>query len=111
MADQETNHYKAALARAESAVASARDGMTSGGSLSAGLSSLVPAGGWVCTEADTWSTEVSERCSTVPTAFDDAIAEVHHAWRAEPDEVDEGNWRGSAYLSGQHVRRPGMTVQ
>lgn len=107
MADEEINHYKRALAAAETAVANARDSLTEDRPLTAGISNTLLSGAWYCSEADTWFEDVTQQCDRVSAAFDAAIEEIHAAWAIERDHVDTNDWRGVLYLT-RHIRRPGM---
>ena len=63
--------------------------------------------GWVSSEADTWITEFTAKCTPVTNDFDNAWDEVHAAWQAEPDQVDEDDWRAT-YIQYAGPYHPGM---
>ena len=98
MSEKEPNKYKDALGEARTTIRGEIDALSEGGALATRVSKHVATNeGWVCSEADTWVTELTTTCSPVLTAFEDAFDEVDGLHRNQPDEVDAGDWRGLAY--------------
>lgn len=102
MSEKEPNKYKDALGEAKTTIRSEIDTLSGDGDgLATRVSKHVAANeGWVCSEADTWVTELTTQCSPVLTAFEDAYDEVVRLHNNQPDEVDAGDWRGLAYRNG-----------
>lgn len=100
MTAKEPNNFKRALSDAVGVVEEARTSLTANGSLGENVKTKVATHeGWVCDAADDWIAELTAKCSPVMGEFDTAWTELDSAWRSEPDEVDEGDWRGVSYYS------------
>ncbi len=105
MAEKETNNFKRALHEAMGVVEEARTSLTANGSLGDDVKTKVSTHqGWVCDAADDWIADLTAKCSPIMGEFDTAWSELASVWRNQPDEVDEGDWRGIAYNSS--ARRP-----
>ena len=98
MAGKETNNFKRALSDAMDVVNEARTSLEANGSLGEKVKTKIATHeGWVCDAADDWIADLTAKCAPVMGEFDTAWAELESVWRNQPDEVDEGNWRGIAY--------------
>lgn len=86
------NQFKAELANARETVATERDKFD--GTVDSTIQTKIQTDeGWVCTEADIWTSELAERCQNVRQRFQDAWDDVNAAYAAQPDEVPEDDWR------------------
>lgn len=101
MAGREKNWYLADLRSARTTVQSEIDGLLGDGTtLEAKIvTQVADHGGWVCTEADTWVTDLKATCKPALTAFNDALDDLDAEIDEQDDEpyVDEGDWRGLAW--------------
>ena len=96
-------------------IPSARDAVYAGqGDPGSSIASAVNGGGWECTKATEWVSELLEHTRTVMPAFDDAIAEVGTAISAErsahggKDTVPKDHPHGLAWSRNWHnIQRMG----
>lgn len=96
----ETNKYLAHLADAKTAIRTEINTLSEGGALDANIKTHIATnGGWECTEADTWISDVNTQVNPVLQAFEDAWDDVDSAWKIQKNhpEVPDGDWRGDAY--------------
>ncbi len=102
MTDQEDNLYKAALGRARTRIGQERDAFDIGGDPTSAITRAIATdGGWDCSEADGWLEDLSHQVSGLREAFDQAWNDINSAHEAQPDKVDEGDWRGRSYYTLQ----------
>lgn len=107
----ETNYYKVALGRAMTKIATQRDRFTGPPTPTSTVTNpVVVNGGWECSAADEWATEVGERLSGLYDAFDDAHSVVQTAHDAQPDEVEDGHEHGNAYRSYAYPSGGGRNI-
>lgn len=95
--EKEHNYYKDTLASCrDTTIPNAKDAVYDGdGSPLDAISNPISSGGWECTEADNWLTDLGERCKDLLGPFDDAVTEVSGKYSSEPDEVPKDDYRGS----------------
>lgn len=95
----ELNLYKRLLESCrDTLIPDCRDTVHEGtGSPADAIAGPIGDGGWVCSEADTWVTELTTHCTGITGAFDDAIDVVRSEAAGEPDYVEADNWRGNKW--------------
>jgi hypothetical protein len=88
----------------DSLIPGARDAVYAGqGDPGSSIASAINGGGWECTQATSWVSELLEHTRRVMPAFDDAIADVGAAMSAEKgahggkDTVPKGDPHGLAW--------------
>ena len=94
---KETNLYLATLERCrDTTIPGCRDAVHEGtGSPADAIANPLGDGGWVCNEATTWVAELTQHCSGIVEAFDDAIDVVRKEASAQPEKVPAHDWRGN----------------
>jgi len=94
---KETNLYLATLERCrDTLIPGCRDDVHEGsGSPADAIANPLGDGGWVCTEATNWVTELTEHCTGILDAFDDAIDVVRREAGSQPEKVPANDWRGN----------------
>ncbi|WP_332663333.1 hypothetical protein [Aeromicrobium sp.] len=103
MAGKETNNFKRALGDALGVIEEARTSLEANGGIGESVKTKIATHeGWVCDAADDWIADFTAKCSPIMGEFDTAWTELDSMWRNEPDEVDEGNWRGNSYNASGH---------
>lgn len=94
----EPNMYRGTLTSAKTTVTTCGNNVYSGyGSPLDAIANPLANGGWVCTEADTWISELKDQCTGIPEAFDDAATAIATRINSEPDRVPENDWRGYSW--------------
>jgi hypothetical protein len=109
-AEEEPNLYLVTLQQCrDSLIPSARDAVYAGqGDPGSSIAGAVNGGGWECTSAGEWVTELLEHTRTVLPAFDDAIGDVGAAISAEraahggKDTVPKDHPHGLAWSRSWH---------
>lgn len=102
----EHNYYRDTLVSSKSTVRTCGENVYSGlGSPLEAIANPIADGGWVCTEAETWTTEMTGQCSGIVEAFEDAVSHVQSRIGDEPGEVPENTWRGLAWPRSWAYRR------
>jgi hypothetical protein len=110
--EKETNFYLITLRSCrDTLIPDAADAVYNGtGDPGSAIAKAISGGGWVCTEADKWVTELTAHTSKVMPAFTDAIAAVNHEISAEqarfPDDdhqVPKGHPHGLAWNRTWHI--------
>jgi hypothetical protein len=113
-AEEETNFFLLTLEDCrDSLIPNARDAVYAGqGDPGSTIASAINGGGWECTKATEWVSELLEHTRTVMPAFDDAIADVGAAISAEraahggKDTVPKDDPHGLAWNRTWHnIRR------
>ncbi len=106
-AEEETNFYLITLRHSrDSVIPNATHAVYAGqGDPGSSIASGINGGGWVCTEATTWTTELLEHTKKVMPAFDDAAAAVNAAISGEPEKVPKGDPHGIAWNRTWHMMR------
>lgn len=91
----EPNEFRSTLAASIATVRDGADAVHAGhGSRLDAITTPIASGGWVCPEADSWTTEMQDRCSGITEAFDDALLLIQQRMSEEPHRVPEDDWRG-----------------
>lgn len=109
-AEEETNFFLITLNDCKSTlIPDARDAVYDGqGDPGSTIASAIEGGGWECTKATEWVTELLEHTRKVMPAFDDAISDVGAAISAEraahggKDTVPKGHAHGLAWNRTWH---------
>jgi hypothetical protein len=94
---KETNLYLTTLERCrDTLIPDCRDTVHEGsGSPADAIANPLGEGGWECSEATAWVAELTQHCTGILDAFDDAIDVVRKAAGAEPEKVPANDWRGN----------------
>lgn len=91
----EHNFYRDTLTGSKTTVRDCSDAVHSGaGSPLDAVAQLIATGGWVCSEATSWTAEMADQCSGIPEAFDDAVLLIQQKISGEDLRVPEHDWRG-----------------
>lgn len=92
----EPNLYKGTLERCrDTLIPDCRDTVHEGaGSPANAIATPVGDGGWECSEATSWLTELTEHCTGIVDAFNDAIDAVRSETGSQPERVPANDWRG-----------------
>ena len=69
------------------------------------IADAISGGGWECTEADSWVTELLSHTSKILPAFDDAKATVSSKIASEPEKVPKGDPHGLAWSRTWSIQR------
>ncbi len=94
---KETNLYLTTLERCrDTLIPDCRDTVHEGsGSPADAIANPLGDGGWECTEATAWVAELTQHCTGILDAFDDAIDAVRKKAGSEPEKVPAHDWRGN----------------
>lgn len=91
----EHNEFRDTLILSRSTVQGCGDAVYGGyGSPLDDIATPIASGGWVCSEADEWTSEMADQCAGITEAFDDAVLHVQQRIGSEPPQVPENDWRG-----------------
>lgn len=94
----EPNNFRHTLVSSKTLVANCGDTVYSGyGSPLDSIATPLGDGGWSCSEADEWITEMTGQCAGITEAFDDAVTTIQQRISSEPDRVPEGDYRGNSW--------------
>ncbi len=111
-AEEETNYYLVTLRQCRGTlIPTAMDRVYDGiGDPGKPIADALGGGGWECTEADAWVSELLERTRTIMPAFEDARSAVSAAIGAERDAhggdmVPKDHPHGEAWNRTWHVRQ------
>ncbi len=104
---EETNFYKITLKNCrDTLIPRAMDVVYDGtGDPGKPIADAINAGGWECTQADTWVAEMLQHTGKVMPAFQEAQSTVGTAARAEPDTVPKDDPHGLAWNRTWHIRQ------
>lgn len=105
---KERNQFRDTLIDSKGTVRTCGDTVYGGlGSPLDAIANPVADGGWVCTEASTWVTEMTGQCAGIVEAFDDAVSTIQQRIGVENGElkVPENDWRGDSWPRQWVVRR------
>lgn len=97
---QEPNLYRNTLERChDTLIPDCRDTVHEGtGSPAQPIAGPIGEGGWECSEATAWLAELTEHCTGILDAFDDARDVVRRELGSQdgglPQQVDANDWRG-----------------
>lgn len=102
----ERNEFRDTLIGSKGVVEGCGDAVHSGlGSPLDAIATPIASGGWVCTEADAWTDEMTDQCAGIPEAFDDAAQAITQRISSEPHRVPENDWRGKIWPRNWSYRR------
>jgi hypothetical protein len=69
------------------------------------IADAISGGGWECTEADSFVSELLQHTNKVLPAFEDAKSDVSAAMASEPDMVPKGDPHGLAWSRNWSIQR------
>jgi hypothetical protein len=69
------------------------------------IADAINGGGWVCTEADSWVSELLQHTSKVLPAFEDARSDVSSKIASEPEKVPKHDPHGLAWPRSWSIQR------
>jgi hypothetical protein len=69
------------------------------------IADAINGGGWECTEADSWVSELLSHTSKVLPAFEDARSTVSSKISSEPEKVPKGHPHGLAWSRTWNIQR------
>jgi len=97
--EKEPNNYKATLEDCrDSLIPNAIDMVYSGtGDPGKPIADAISGGGWECTAADEWVSDLLQHTNKVMPAFEDALTDVNKEIAGEPDKVPENDYRGDSW--------------
>jgi hypothetical protein len=105
--EEEPNLYKKTLESCrDTLIPNATDAVYDGaGDPGKPIADAINGGGWECTEADSWVTELLSHTSKVLPAFDDARSTVSAKIASEPEKVPKGDPHGLAWSRNWAIQR------
>ena len=106
-ADEEPNLYKRTLETCrDTLIPNAIDAVYDGaGDPGKPIADAISGGGWQCTEADTWVSELLQHTNKVMPAFEDARSEVSSKIASEPEKVPKNHPHGLAWPRSWSIQR------
>jgi len=106
-AEEEPNLYKRTLESCrDTLIPNAMDAVYDGtGDPGKPIADAINGGGWECTEADSWVSELLQHTNKVMPAFEDALTEVREKASREPDKVPKDHPHGLRWSRTWMIQR------
>ncbi len=103
---QENNYFRDTLVTAKGTITESwHTVQPASGTPADAIATPIADGGWVCSEADAWVTELTDKCSGIVSAFFHAHLEVSQRIGQEPEKVEENDPHGNAWQRTWSIRR------